>query len=275
MAHIFISYSHKDSNYAHQLAKALEQKGFSVWIDDRIDYGSQWPLVIEEHVDKCVAFVVIMTPRSKESSWVQNELSRAQRKKKTVFPLLLEGSEPWLAVEATQYVDVRSGELPPARFYKRLAQVAPRRGTVPASAGAEMERVSAGDRERKAAEIVQMLREIQRRALRDEITWSLGVGRVMVHFTPQWQSKPYYALMGLASGEAKEAVISEWLRPGGSVRGKEVFRREWEKGTDVTTIADELIAINGALGLSPSAIDVTIKLLDHFRVIQGMKGSMK
>ena len=107
MSHIFISYSHKDSDYAHRLAEALEKKGISVWIDDRIDYGTQWPRVIQEYLDDCLAFIVIMTPRSFQSDWVQNELSRAKRKRKPIFPLLLEGDEPWLSVEATQYVDVR------------------------------------------------------------------------------------------------------------------------------------------------------------------------
>ena len=48
MPYIFISYSHTDSKYAHRLAEALEQHGVSVWIDDRIDYGTQWPHVIQE-----------------------------------------------------------------------------------------------------------------------------------------------------------------------------------------------------------------------------------
>jgi formylglycine-generating enzyme required for sulfatase activity len=123
MRTVFISYSHKDSDYAHRLAEELEQKGFSVWIDDRIDYGTQWPRVIQEHLDDCSAFVVIMTPRSYQSDWVQNELSRAKRKGKKVFPLLLEGEEPWLSVEVTQYVDVRDSRLPPERFYRELAKV--------------------------------------------------------------------------------------------------------------------------------------------------------
>jgi formylglycine-generating enzyme required for sulfatase activity len=122
MAHIFISYSHKDSDYAHRLAEELGQKGFSVWIDDRIDYGTQWPRVIQEHLDDCSAFVVIMTPRSYQSNWVQNELNRAMAKGKSIFPLLLEGDDTWLSVQATQYVDVRDSGLPPERFYRELAE---------------------------------------------------------------------------------------------------------------------------------------------------------
>ena len=40
MSHIFISYSHKDSEYVEKLEQKLIEEGFNVWIDHRIDYGS-------------------------------------------------------------------------------------------------------------------------------------------------------------------------------------------------------------------------------------------
>lgn len=122
MSDIFVSYSHLDSDYAHRIVQVLEQHGLSAWIDERIDYGAQWPRVIQAQIDKCCAFVVIMTPRSYRSDWVHNELARARRKGKQIFPLLLEG-EQWLSVETIQYVDVTGGGLPPSDFYKKLAQV--------------------------------------------------------------------------------------------------------------------------------------------------------
>jgi hypothetical protein len=138
-SYVFVSYSHQDEGYARRLAEALEQEGLSAWIDDRIDYGTQWPRVIEQHLDDCSAFIVIMTPRSYQSDWVQNELNRAKRKGKPIFPLYLEGGEPWLSVETTQYVDVTDGRLPPPDFYERLAQVIPRRTTEgPASPTAQL-----------------------------------------------------------------------------------------------------------------------------------------
>jgi formylglycine-generating enzyme required for sulfatase activity len=63
-----------------------------------------------------------MTPRAFASEWVQNELQRARRKSKPVFPILLEGDEPWLSVESRQFYDVRGGELPDERFYSALEQ---------------------------------------------------------------------------------------------------------------------------------------------------------
>lgn len=122
MGHIFISYSHRDKDYVHKLQKALQKEGFDVWIDDRIDYGTEWPKVIQQHLDECDAFVVVVSENAYESKWVQNELARAGRKKKPFFPLLLQG-DPWLSVEATQYVDVTGGSLPDEKFYQRLALV--------------------------------------------------------------------------------------------------------------------------------------------------------
>ena len=123
MGHIFISYSHKDSVYAHELAKTLYDDGFEVWIDERLDYGSQWPQEIQKQLDSCSAFIVIMSPRSFGSEWVQSELQRAKRKNKPIFPLLLEGDEPWLSVESTQFFDVQGGVQPDAKFYSALKRV--------------------------------------------------------------------------------------------------------------------------------------------------------
>ena len=123
MSHIFISYSHKDTKYAHALADHLKSRGFEIWIDERLDYGSQWPYEIQKQLDSCDAFLVIMTPRSFASEWVQSEVQRAKRKLKPIFPVLLEGEEPWLSVESTQYYDVRGETFPDAKFFSALQRV--------------------------------------------------------------------------------------------------------------------------------------------------------
>lgn len=123
MAHIFISYSHQDTEYAHALADSLQSMGFEVWIDERLDYGSQWPQELQTRLDTCSAFILVMSPRSYASEWVQSELQRARRKLKPIFPLLLEGDEPWLSVESTQYYDVRGEVYPDAKFYSALKRV--------------------------------------------------------------------------------------------------------------------------------------------------------
>ena len=126
MGHIFISYSHKDKKYVHKLRAALQAEGFEVWVDDRIDYGTEWPKVIQRRLDECDALVLVVSDNSYDSKWVQNEAARATRKKKPIFPLLLQG-EPWLSVEATNYVDVTDGSLPNEKFYQGMSLVSPRK----------------------------------------------------------------------------------------------------------------------------------------------------
>ena len=127
MGHIFISYSHDDKDYVHKLQDDLQREGFHVWIDDRIDYGEEWPMVIQEQLDACDALILVASKNSYKSKWVQKEVTRAQRIGKPFFPLLLSGT-PWLSIESTQYADVTGGMMPPEKFYERLAGVTPRGG---------------------------------------------------------------------------------------------------------------------------------------------------
>jgi hypothetical protein len=121
MGYIFISYSHKDKDYVHKLQTKIETEGFEVWIDGRIDYGEKWPKVIQEQLDGCDAFIVVISENSYESEWVQNEVTRAKRKMKPFFPLLLSG-DAWLSVETTQYVDVRDRTLPESDFFEKIGK---------------------------------------------------------------------------------------------------------------------------------------------------------
>jgi len=119
MSHIFISYSRQDQAYVTQLAQALESHRLPLWLDDRINYGSEWPREIQKHLDTCLAFVLVMSPRSRESRWVSNELTRAIRLRKPIFPLWLEG-DIWFEVESYQAFDVRRKNVPPVRFFNDL-----------------------------------------------------------------------------------------------------------------------------------------------------------
>ncbi|MBN1203094.1 MAG: SUMF1/EgtB/PvdO family nonheme iron enzyme [Anaerolineae bacterium] len=126
MSHVFISYSKKNKTYARRLADYLLKHGFDIWIDDRIDYGENWLEVMYHAVIECAACVVIMTPESRRSRWVQREVAWADERMKQFFPVLLDG-ENWPIFVLTQYVDVRDGRLPDSAFVDRLSAYAPRR----------------------------------------------------------------------------------------------------------------------------------------------------
>ncbi len=127
MAHVFISYSKKDRDYARKLADYLITSGFDVWIDDRIDYGDDWWQTVVRAIRECGAFITIMTPDSEQSRWVQRELTIADSEHKPMFPLWLAGGDPlksdlWAIFARIQYADVQDGELPPSNFMRRLAE---------------------------------------------------------------------------------------------------------------------------------------------------------
>lgn len=124
---IFISYSRQDQAYVRKLNDAFKENGLSVWLDERIDYGAAWQKAIADHLRACGVFVRVMTPRSLDSHWVQCELAFALDLKKPIFPLLLEG-ERWLGVANLQVVDVRSGSLPPDRFFRNVNTSVAERG---------------------------------------------------------------------------------------------------------------------------------------------------
>jgi TIR domain len=124
MGNIFISYSHQDSDYVNKLEEDLKEKGFEVWVDRQIRYGTQWSEEIEDHLDVCAAFIVVLSENSRKSRWVQNEVSYAQEIKKPIFPILLSG-KPWLSLKSTQHVDVRdeNEKSLPSEFYESLSAV--------------------------------------------------------------------------------------------------------------------------------------------------------
>ncbi len=126
MAHVFISYSKKNKTYAQELKVQLLNLGFDVWIDEVIEPGDGWFRSIRQAIKDCAAFVLIMTPESENSHWVNLELLHALEYHKPIFPLLRAGgsnpldSDVWAQIANVQFTDVRDGSMPADRFYERL-----------------------------------------------------------------------------------------------------------------------------------------------------------
>jgi hypothetical protein len=284
MSYIFISYSHEDKEYAHRLEKKLKPKGFEVWLDDRINYGSQWPDEIEKRLDGCKALILIMTPRSKRSEWVQNELNRAKRKKKNIFPLLLEGDEPWLSVEATQYVDVRNGILPPEDFYDSLARVVPKKKAPPTTTIKKTPKTTTkSPREQKIDEIVKELNNLHLKttnalpspSYEEDLYLRVGECRVSYFFSENRyfanlyfrgfkpQSELIQELINLGWKEAHPAVLNLGPALVPVMAEKDRIRasltKNWKKDIDLVAIAKFLIDTNDLFSIKPSEIEVKLQ----------------
>jgi len=88
MSDIFISYASEDKGRVQALARALEQKGWSVWWDRRIPIGRSFDEVIEEALDGSKAVVVVWTQTAVKSQWVKNE-AREGLRRRVLFPVML------------------------------------------------------------------------------------------------------------------------------------------------------------------------------------------
>jgi hypothetical protein len=127
MGHIFISYSKKDVGYAEKLINALRREGFNPWFDvEGLGAGTHWQNRLQKQIYTCDAYILIMSRNSYRSRWVPDELVTAKTKDKPIFPLLLDDTELFLAIQTIQVEDVRGGNLPSEAFYQRFATVTPR-----------------------------------------------------------------------------------------------------------------------------------------------------
>lgn len=109
MSHVFISYSRADADFVRYLKSLLEEAGLTVWVDEaRLSASARWWKTIEQNIDMCGAFVVVMSPEAAESDWVEREILRAEAKKAPIYPVLYRG-DPWSRLANIQYEDLRAG----------------------------------------------------------------------------------------------------------------------------------------------------------------------
>lgn len=117
---VFISYSRDDRAYVEKLARYLDTVGVPTWWDYRIAPGVRFPTEIQDRIDSCAAFVVVLTPTAVASDWVQDELHYALHQNKAVLPLVLERCRLPLRIISLNHEDVIGGRMPSDRFASRL-----------------------------------------------------------------------------------------------------------------------------------------------------------
>ncbi len=125
MSHIFISYSKENIDFVRYLRALLENEGFAVWMDEaQLTPSARWWKDIEQNIDSCSAFVVVMSPEAYESDWVEREILRAENRKKPLYPVLLAG-DPWSRLANIQFEDLRTGlrSRPSTHFLNSLRQI--------------------------------------------------------------------------------------------------------------------------------------------------------
>jgi hypothetical protein len=111
---VFLSYATADTKIANQIEKKLVERGFGVWFDAyELQPGDSIADAIKEAISATDYLVVLLSPNSVNSRWMQNELSSvlgydlAQRNI-TLLPVLIEDCEIPPLLASYQYLDLRA-----------------------------------------------------------------------------------------------------------------------------------------------------------------------
>jgi TIR domain len=121
LSDIFLSYAREDRDFAEHLAKALEDSGWSVWWDRRLEAGEVWDEVIASNIEVAKIVLVLWSPTSIKSRWVKNEARFADEKGKLV-PVLVRSTPIPLEFRHRQTEDLTAWRRDPRHTaFRRLA----------------------------------------------------------------------------------------------------------------------------------------------------------
>ena len=89
MEQVFISYSRRDLAFVKRLSADLQASGLKVWYDlSGLEAGTRWGREIQNALRESRYFLVVLSPNSCESEWVEREFLFASNQKLKVIPLL-------------------------------------------------------------------------------------------------------------------------------------------------------------------------------------------
>jgi hypothetical protein len=78
---VFLSYASKDRNFAAELGNLLRKRGARVFRDsDSIPFGSSWPEMLREELDKATAVILLLPLRdamNRNSLWFEAGAAKA------------------------------------------------------------------------------------------------------------------------------------------------------------------------------------------------------
>ena len=108
MAQVFISYSRKDLDFVEKLASDLKEAGLEVWYDlSNLHGGSRWSKEIASAIRASKFVLIVLSPESVSSKWVEEEFLFASQLNKKIIPLLFKKCELPFGYHALQAIDVQ------------------------------------------------------------------------------------------------------------------------------------------------------------------------
>ncbi|MCZ6890321.1 MAG: AAA family ATPase [Gammaproteobacteria bacterium] len=126
MAQVFVSYASEDRSRVAPLVAAIEQAGWSVWWDRKIDGGAAWEREIERELDESRCVVVVWSAVSIESDWVRTEAGEGQERG-VLLPIAIDDVRPPLAFRRTQTLELIGTDPDTAVVLAALERLVPKR----------------------------------------------------------------------------------------------------------------------------------------------------
>ena len=108
MTQVFISYSRKDISFINRLAADLKNAGLDIWYDvSRIAGGARWRSEIENALRNSQYVIVVLSPDSIVSEWVEREFLFSSNLKRKIIPIMYRACEVPLNYVDLNYIDVQ------------------------------------------------------------------------------------------------------------------------------------------------------------------------
>ena len=94
MTTVFVSHTEEDTACAESIREGLEAKGYSVWREPTsLSMESiLYPRTIENDLLRSAAIVLVWSSNAKQSEWVERHILFAQRLKKLIVPVVIDGT---------------------------------------------------------------------------------------------------------------------------------------------------------------------------------------
>jgi hypothetical protein len=90
-AHIFISYSRKDLEFAQMLSEKLRQTGIQPWLDvSDIQPGENWQVALQKALQSASVVLYVASQNSRDSTWMEAELQAVRQRDTRITPLILD-----------------------------------------------------------------------------------------------------------------------------------------------------------------------------------------
>jgi hypothetical protein len=124
MSYLFISYSRENRELVERLRQELEQAGLSIWIDkEDLKVGSvNWEQVLRDAIEGASSVLVMVSPSSRRSPYVNAEIAVAKSAKKTIYPCFIEG-DSWVDSAPFELIMTQGLDLRGAAYQENLPQL--------------------------------------------------------------------------------------------------------------------------------------------------------